>query len=76
MKYYTLQAVDNLTEKYLAKGGAVAVIQEGALLDDLILYGDNLKTTIIKSVYLNAWSSTYTSKSYNKTPKKYLKFIN
>jgi len=29
-----------------------------------------------KAVYLNSQSSTYTARSYNKTPKKYLKFTN
>jgi len=75
-KYYTLAAVENLAAKYTEKGGTVVVTKEGTLLDDMIMFGDNLKTTIITAVYLNTQSSTYTARSYNSTPKKYLKFIN
>jgi len=75
-KLYSLEAVDKLTAQYLSKGGEVVVTREGALLDDLIMFGEGLKTTIITAVYLNEWSSAYSSKSYNRTPKKYLKFIN
>jgi len=75
-KYYTLEAVEKLAARYTAKDGTVVVTRVGTLLDDMIMFGDNLKTVVVTAVYLNSQSSAYTSKSYNKTPKKYLKFIN
>jgi len=71
MKLYSLEAVENLAAKYESKGGHTATIAEGTLLDSLIMYGTGLKTTICNVQYLNNQSSTYTVKSYNKTPKKY-----
>jgi len=72
MKTYTLQAVQDLQDKYIKKGGDVVVTHDGVLLDDYICFGHNLKTTVITAVYLNDSSSAYTARSYNKTPKKYL----
>lgn len=71
MKLYSLEAVEGLKEQYYESGGQVVTIKEGALLDDLIMFGNGLKTAVIVNRYLNAWSSAYTVRFYNKVPKKY-----
>ncbi len=78
MQLYTNTAGDNLVKKYIDKGGEVITIEEGCLLGYglAILRAEGFQTTIIKEKYLNAWSSAYTKRSYNKLPKKYLKYIN
>jgi len=75
-KYYTLEAVEKLAAKYTAKDGTVVVTRVGTLLDDMIMFGDNLKTVVVTAVYLNSQSSAYTARMYNSTPKKYQKFTN
>ena len=75
-KYYTLEAVEKLAERYIAKDGTIVVTRVGTLLDDMIMFGDNLKTVVVTAVYLNSQSSAYTARAYNSTPKKYLKFTN
>ena len=72
---YTLEAVQNLLDRYHEKGGQVITTHEGTLLDDYIAHGEGLKTTVITARYLNAWSSAYTIRKYNKTPKKYRDII-
>lgn len=73
---YSLSACENLISRYVERGGEVLTIQEGCLgLGEMLLYGSGLKTTIIKEVYLNEWSSGYTVRMYNKCPKKYKKYI-
>ena len=69
---YTCSAVENLIDRYLAQGGEVATIQESTLGYGLtILYGENLKTTIVTEVYINEWQSAHKIRMYNKMPKKY-----
>ena len=75
MKLYTLEAVDSLINQYIDKGGQVVTIEEGVLgYGTLLLYGDGLKTSVVKEIYLNEWSSAHTIRSYNETPKKYKTF--
>lgn len=74
-KLYTLSAVEKLAEKYHAKGGQVVIVKEGVLLDDMVMLGEGLKTAIIKSVFLNEWSSAYSVRFYNRLPKKYESII-
>ena len=76
-KLYTNEAVNSLVEKYFSKDGNIKVIDEGCLASYglAILYGEGLKTTIIKEVYLNEWSSGNSIISYNKMPKKYAKLL-
>lgn len=72
MTLYTLSACQELMNHYINKGGEVITLEEGCLgLGEVICYGEGLKTTIIKEVYLNEWSSGHTIRMYNKTPKKY-----
>ena len=72
----TLEACRNLMAQYISRNGQVHTIQEGGVgLGLVICYGPGLKTTIIREVYLNGWSSGHTITMYNKTPKKYLKYI-
>lgn len=66
--------VEKLVQKYYNKGGDVLKI-DGCLVDNYICFGENLKTAIIKEVYLNEWSSANSVVLYNKTPKKYEKVI-
>lgn len=76
MTLYTCSAVQNLINIYLEKGGEVLQIEEGGVgYGFIILIGEGLKTTIIKEVYLNEWSSAHTIRKYNKCPKKYEKII-
>ena len=75
MTLYSLDAIQQLSDFYKEKGGVTNVIKEGVLMDDLIMYGDGLKTTVCKVVPLNEWSSAYKVRMYNKCPKKYEKFI-
>ena len=74
---YPLRACKNLMAEYFEKGGCCETVEEGVLgLGTIICYGDGLKTTIIKEIYLNEWSSGHTIRMYNKMPKKYRKMLN
>lgn len=69
---YTLEACENLINRYYELGGEVVTLEEGCLGLGLVMcYGDGLKTTIIQEVYLNPWSSGHTIRMYKKMPKKY-----
>lgn len=73
---YTLAAVENLIKKYLNQGGLMAEVEPGVLGYGItVLYGDGLKTTVIKEVHLNDWSSGHTITKYNRCPKKYEKYL-
>lgn len=73
MTLYSLEACEKLIAKYVDKGGEIVTIREGVLgLGTLLCRGNNLKTTVIKEVYLNSQSSGHTIRMYNKCPKKYL----
>ena len=72
MKMYSLKACENLMEQYIKKNGEAVTLKEGCLgLGLVICFGEGLKTTIIKEVYLNEWSSGHAVRMYNKMPKKY-----
>lgn len=79
MTIYSYKTVDNLIKKYaeytdnFIDGGIITF--EGCLCDNYILFGDGLKTTIIREKYLNEWSSGSTIRMYNKTPQKYQRII-
>lgn len=79
MTTYSYKAVDNLINRYAEKtdnfsnGGIIEFC--GSLCDNYILFGDGLKTTIIREKYLNEWSSGSTIRMYNKTPEKYQRII-
>lgn len=73
---YTGKAVCGLINDYHTRGGECLQIAEGGVgCGDWILYGDGLKTTVIREVYLNEWSSAHTIRMYNKTPAKYAAII-
>ena len=73
---YSLQACEDLISRYLERGGEVVTIEEGCLgLGLTLLYGAGLKTTIIREVYLNEWSSGHTIRMYNECPKKFQKYM-
>ena len=72
MKRYTLEAVENLIQAYIDKGGEMHQLEEGVLGHGLLmLTGESLKTAIIKEVFVNSWSSAHTVRFYNEMPKKY-----
>ena len=75
---YNYQQIDKLISRYSEIENSQTVqISEGVLgSGNWILTAPNKKTAIIKEVFVNSWSSTHTVKMYNKTPKKYLKFLN
>lgn len=76
MNLYSLEAIENIMNKYCERGGEITTIKEGCLGYGLmVLHGEGLKTTIIKEVYLNEWSSGHTVRMYNKIPKKYEKLL-
>lgn len=73
---YDCDYIAHLISRYYDKGGEVITIEEGVLGYGLtIMFGDGLKTTIVKEVYINAWSSGHSVRMYRKTPKKYEKMI-
>ena len=72
MTLYSFTAVEQLMNEYYDRGGLVEIIEEGVLgYGFLIMHGTGLKTSIVKEVYLNEWSSAHTIRMYNKMPKKY-----
>ena len=74
--FYSLESCEKLINKYVEIGGETLTIKEGSLgLGTVICVANGKKTAIIQEVYLNAWSSRHKVTMYNKTPKKYLKFI-
>lgn len=73
-KLYSYKAVDQLINHYLNKGATVIEFY-GSLCDNYILYGDGLKTTIVREVYINPWSSAQSIRMYNKAPAKYQRII-
>lgn len=73
---YTLAAVENLINRYIERGGNMAEAEPGVLgYGVVVLFGEGLKTIVIKEVYLNEWSSGHTITKYNECPKKYEKYI-
>jgi hypothetical protein len=74
--YYTIEACENLMQRYEAKGGEITQIYEGGVgLGLIVCHGEGLKTVIISEVYLNAWSSAHSIRMYDKMPEKYRKLI-
>lgn len=73
---YTLGVCEDIMDKYYEAGGEVVTLEEGGVGLGLVMcFGDGLKTTIIREVYLNEWSSGHTIRMYNKMPKKYAKML-
>ena len=76
MKLYGCNAVEQVIEKYVEKGGDVFTLIEGALGYGLtICCGNGLKTTVITEIPLNCWSSGHKIRMYNKMPEKYKKML-
>lgn len=75
-KLYDCDYIAHLINQYHDKGGEVITIDEGCLgYGFMIMFGEGLKTTIVKEVYINEWSSGHTVRMYNKMPKKYEQMI-
>lgn len=78
MNTYTLEAVENLIQKYYKKDPEMEMVEviDGVLgYGTTVLRGQNLKTAVIQERYVSPWSSTHTIRLYNKTPKKYENLI-
>lgn len=74
--YISSQArIDNLFTLYEKRAGFMSYLIPGSLLDGYILTAPGCKTTIIKEVYLNCYSSGYSVRKYNTIPAKYQKVI-
>ena len=75
-KWYTLEACNNLMEKYYRKGGNCVTVCEGNLgLGTVVCYGDKLKTSVIQEHFVNSWSSVHTIRMYKRMPKKYEELV-
>lgn len=74
---YTPTVAEELVNKYLTfEDSQVVQINEGCLgIGDWILTAYGKKTVIIREVFINAWSSGQSIRMYNKTPKKYEKYL-
>jgi len=76
MEYYTLESVNKLINNYVNKNGEVIEVIQGTLGHGVtICFGSKLKTTVIKEIFVNSWTSTHSIRMYNKMPKKYEKMI-
>lgn len=77
--YYSYKEVNELINKYLDRGGDFEELEEGLYTYGLAMLHAHpdlkLKTFIIQEVVLNEWSTAFTIRGYNKTPKKYEKML-
>ena len=73
---YTLEAVEQTIDKWIAAGGQIDTVEEGTLGYGLtICNGEGLRTAVITEVPLNCWSSAHKIRIYNKMPKKYRQML-
>ena len=73
---YDCTAIENLIKRYALWGGQSYTIEDGCLgYGHMVLFGDGLKTTIVKEIAVNTQYSMHTVRMYNKCPKKYLQYI-
>lgn len=77
MVLYSNTAVDNLAERYIEKGGEIITLEEGCLTTygHAVFFGPGLKTTVVRSHYIDAMSSGYAVRKYNRAPAKYQAMI-
>lgn len=74
---YSCTAVENLARRYYEKGGEVIEVVPGSIGYGItIMYGEGLKTTVVKEVYVNEWSSAHKIRTYKKMPEKYRQMLN
>jgi hypothetical protein len=74
---YNYQEIDKLINRYLEIENSEAIQTSQGVLGsgNWILTAPGKKTAVITEIYVNDWNSTHIVKTYNKTPKKYLKII-
>lgn len=73
---YTIGVAEQVLDRYIKMGGEVIQFDEGVLgVGSWICTAEGKKSTVIKEVYINAWSSGQSIRSYNKLPKKYQKIL-
>jgi len=76
MKLFKMEAVDKVYEFYQSKGGEVIILEEGSLLDGLVVcIAPGFRSCVIREVFLNEWSSGYKVRTYRKLPKNYEKLL-
>ena len=77
MNLYGYRVAESLIDKYNDIEGSVVVqTREGVLgVGDWICTAPGKKTSIIKEVAINEWSSGHSIRQYNTTPKKYEKVL-
>lgn len=76
MTYYDLEVCEELMREYAKRDGIIITLEEGGLgLGTVICYGGGLKTTIIREIFINEWTSAHTIRMYNRMPMKYEKWI-
>ena len=78
MALYDLKSIDKLIQKYTQEfGGEITQIKEGVLGYGTILLhsAPGRKNIVVREVPLNEWSSGHSIRKYQKTPKKYQKFV-
>ena len=75
---YTFTKAEKIINKFSEfEEAEIVQINEGCLgVGDWILTAKGKKTVIIKEVFINSWSSGQSITIYNKTPKKYEKYLN
>ena len=75
---YTFTQAEELINRFLEfEESQIVQIDEGCLgIGSWILTAKGKKTVIIKEVFINSWSSGQSITIYNKTPKKYEKYLN
>lgn len=72
MNLYGQSQLDKLVES----GFNYTILQEGSLLDGLVLLTKTgYKSIIAREVYLNEWSSAYSVRIYNTLPRKYQELL-
>lgn len=74
---YTTTVVQNCINRFSEyEDPQIVQIEEGCLgMGDWILKAKGKKTVVIKEVFINEWSSGHSVRIYNKTPKKYEKYL-
>lgn len=80
MKYYTLESLEKLIDRYAEKGGEVVQVEEGCLGLGVVVLRNNglrLKQYVIKERYASPYSSVHTCETYARRPlpKKYADYI-
>jgi hypothetical protein len=75
MKTYNSTQVDNYLSEQRNKGYELKQIDEGVLGCGTWVITKPRTYSVVKEIYVNAWSSTHVIINYSRLPKKYLKHL-